>query len=320
MSGNGAEPAAGKGTTEPVAVVDSGSNSTRLLITGPEGDITRRSVVTGLGRGVETTHTLSSEAIDRTTAVLEEYRACMDQHDVSAVRAVSTAAARDATNRDEFLRAATQVLGETMHMIDGSTEGRLAFAGATGDLDRQGPFMVIDIGGRSTELIVGGAQVDSVVSLPMGSVRFTEQYLPSDPPDPAELSSLLQIVSMHLGDVARDHPAANAAVTHVGVAGTVTTIAAVELGLATYDPDRIHRMALTRAAVEDVFRTLATEPVADRVHNPGLPRERADVIVAGTAILVGIMRFFDVDELVVSEHDLLDGVAAAVTWPPESEP
>ena len=309
----GAEAGAGS----PVAVVDCGTNSTRLLITGPGGEITRSSVVTGLGRGVDGTGTLSCEAIDRTVAVLEDYRARMDEHDVGTVRAVSTAAARDASNREDFLDAASQVLGEAMYTIDGATEGRLAFAGATGDLgDRPAPFMVIDIGGGSTELIVGSAQVEAVSSLPMGSVRFTEQFLDSDPPDAAELSSLLSIVSMHLEDVVREHPVAATAHTHVGVAGTVTTVAAVELGLATYDPDRIHRTVLTRAAAEDVFRTLATEPLADRVYNPGLPRERADVIVAGSAIMVGIMRFFDVDELVVSEHDLLDGVAAAEAWPP----
>jgi exopolyphosphatase/guanosine-5'-triphosphate,3'-diphosphate pyrophosphatase len=149
----------------------------------------------------------------------------------------------------------------------------------------------------------------------MGSVRYTAEFLRSDPPAPEELSALLSLVGLHLEDVRREHPEMAGEVTAVGVAGTITTVAAVEIGLIVYDPDVIHHFVLTRAAVEDVFRTLATETLADRVHNPGLPRERADVIVAGCAVLVGIMRYFGHDQLVLSEHDLLDGVLAADRWP-----
>jgi exopolyphosphatase/guanosine-5'-triphosphate,3'-diphosphate pyrophosphatase len=146
------------------------------------------------------------------------------------------------------------------------------------------------------------------VSIDVGCVRVTEKFLHSDPPAPEELSQTLSVVRDHLDDVAREMPAALEAPTLVGLAGTITTIAAIELGLQRYDRDRIHHFVLTRDAAEDVFRTLATEPRAQRVHNPGLEEARADVIVGGAAILVAIMRYFERDGCLVSEADILDGL------------
>jgi exopolyphosphatase / guanosine-5'-triphosphate,3'-diphosphate pyrophosphatase len=172
----------------------------------------------------------------------------------------------------------------------------------------------VDIGGGSTELAVGPGPGDrlepiGVMSIDVGCVRLTERWLHEDPPRPEELSQALSVVRDHLDDVRRELPAAATAARLVGLAGTVTTVAAVELGLATYDRDRIHHFVLTRSAAEDVFRTLATEARADRIHNPGLEEARADVIVGGCVVLVAIMRHFDFRECLVSESDILDGLA-----------
>jgi exopolyphosphatase / guanosine-5'-triphosphate,3'-diphosphate pyrophosphatase len=301
------------------AAVDCGSNSTRLLIGTTDGSdvVSRRETVTGLGRGLVDGGALDPAGIDRTAVALsafgDEIRAAGVGDDV---RAVATAAARRARDGDRFLAAAHDALGVVPVVLSGTDEARLAFAGATSDLDPStGPIMVVDIGGGSTELVVGRDVVEAAVSLPMGSVRYTDEYVEHDPPRPEELSSILSLVELHLEDARREHPAFSEATTVVGVAGTVTTVAAVEIGLLTHDPEAIHHFLLSRAAAEDVFRTLATERFDDRVHNPGLPRERADVIVAGCAVLVGTMRFFGVEEMIVSERDLLDGVLIAETWP-----
>jgi exopolyphosphatase/guanosine-5'-triphosphate,3'-diphosphate pyrophosphatase len=228
----------------------------------------------------------------------------------------ATSAARDAENRDEFFAAARDAIGVTPELLSGEEEGRLSFRGATAELDpADGPFLVVDIGGGSTEFVAGaggGADPDGVVSIDVGCVRVTEKFLSSDPPAPEELSQAVSVVRDHLEDVARQLPAAKDATTLVGLAGTVTTVAAVEQGLPAYDRDRIHHFVLTRAAAEDVFRTLATEPAAQRRHNPGLEPERVDVVVGGALILVTVMRYFDVDECLVSEADILDGLVASL--------
>jgi exopolyphosphatase/guanosine-5'-triphosphate,3'-diphosphate pyrophosphatase len=297
------------------AAVDCGTNSTRLLITGPEGDVVRRAVVTGLGRDAGPGG-LHPASVERTLAVLADFRAELDRHEVGCLRAVTTAAAREAPDGADFVEAAAGVLGVVPRLLTGAEEGRLAFAGAVADLPPAvDPYLLIDIGGGSTELVLGTDRAEDSVSLPMGSVRYTAEFLRCDPPAPEDLSALLSLVGLHLDDVRREHPGMAGEVAAVGVAGTITTVAAVEIGLMVYDPEVIHHFVLSRAAAEDVFRTLATEPLAARIHNPGLPRERADVIVAGCAVLVGIMRYFGLDRLVVSEHDLLDGVVAADQWP-----
>lgn len=297
-----------------VAAIDCGTNSTRLLVTDDDGRIVERLMrITRLGQGVDATRRLAPEAIERTIAVLREYREVMDRHGVKRVRMTATSAARDASNRDEFFDAAEAVLGVRPELLGGDEEGRLSFAGATSELDPEdGPFLVVDIGGGSTEFIVGVSQPEGVISLDIGCVRITEKFIHSDPPAPEELSQAISVVHAYLEDVERELPASKAARRLVGLAGTVTTMAAVEIGLPVYDRDRIHHFVLTRAAAEDVFRTLATEARADRVHNPGLEEARADVIVGGAAILVTIMRHFDFQECLVSEADILDGLAATL--------
>ncbi|TML61327.1 MAG: exopolyphosphatase, partial [Actinobacteria bacterium] len=181
------------------------------------------------------------------------------------------------------------------------------------DLDpADGPFVVLDIGGGSTEFIAGSERPDGVVSIDIGCVRVTEQFLHGDPPAPEELSQAISVVHDYLDDVARELSTVKEATRLVGLAGTITTVAAVEMGLPTYDRDRIHHFVLTRAAAEEVFRTLAVETRAQRIHNPGLEEARADVIVGGTAILVTVMRHFDFDECLVSEADILDGLVRSL--------
>jgi exopolyphosphatase/guanosine-5'-triphosphate,3'-diphosphate pyrophosphatase len=184
--------------------------------------------------------------------------------------------------------------------------------GATVGLELPGPFLVVDIGGGSTELVFGTDEPEALCSIDVGCVRVTEQWLHSDPPAPEELSNAISAVRDQLAEVARAMPGAIDAVTLIGLAGTVTTVAAIEQGLPEYDPERIHHFRLTRAAAEDVFRTLATEPAADRRHNPGLEPERVDVIVGGAVVLVAIFRTFELDEMLVSESDILDGLARSL--------
>ena len=297
-----------------VAAVDCGTNSTRLLVSrdGVE-TLERRTIVTCLGQGVDASGLLDGAAIGRTVAVLEDYRGIMDALDVEAVRATATSAARDARNAEEFFTAATAVLGTRPELLDGHTEGRLGFEGATAGLDpRRGPFLVADIGGGSTEFAFGSGGCEGVLSADVGCVRLTEQFIHHDPPRPEELHACLSVVEAHLEDVLIAIPEVRSTACFIGVAGTVTSAAAVELGLEPYDPDRIHHFELTRAAAEDVFRTLATEDHAQRVSNPGLHADRADVIVAGICVLVKIMRFFGFDSCLVSETDLLDGLVRSL--------
>ena len=298
----------------PVAAVDCGTNSTRLLVTDGRGTpLSRLMRITRLGQGVDATGELAPEAVDRTIEVLREYRGVMDEHGVARVRMTATSAARDAANRDLFFTRATEVVGTTPELLSGDDEARISFLGATAELDpTEGPFLVVDIGGGSTEFAVGTTDPEGALSVDMGCVRITEKFLHHDPPAPEELSQALSVARDYLDDVARDVPAVLDARRFVGLAGTVTTVAAVELGVASYDPELVHHFVLTRSAAEDVFRTLATESRAQRVHNPGLEEARADVIVGGTAILVAVFRYFDFDECLVSEADILDGLAASL--------
>ena len=308
-----------KNPTDPVAVVDCGTNSTRLLIDDGEGLGLRLQRITGLGRGVDADGRLRDDAIGRVLDALGEYREIIESHDASAVRAVATSAARDAANGAEFLRKASHALGTEVELLDGASEAAYGFAGATSGLDgaQAGPALVLDIGGGSTEFAYGtpgaNARPHDAVSVDMGSVRWTERFLASDPPRPSELSSAISVARLHLDDIDREHPVIGPGAPTarlVGVAGTLTTVAAVEIGLDPYDPEVIDGFMLTRAAAEDVFRTLATERLADRVHNPGLHVDRAPVIVGGCCILVAIMRHWEIDECLVRERDLLDGIAA----------
>ena len=302
-------------TSGPVAVVDCGTNTTRLLITGGRKSSVqvRRSEITRLGRGVDAAGRLDPSAVQRTLDCLREYRQAIDAHSPTAVRVIATSAVRDAANRSDFLEPAEAILGAAPEVLSGREEAETAFHGAVSELDpAEGPFLVVDIGGGSTELSFGERHCTDALSLDIGSVRLTEKYVHHDPPQPEELAACLSVAELHLDDAVRAIPAVAGPCRLVGVAGTITTVAAVELGLATYDRDRVHHFRLSKEAAEDVFRTLATETLADRVHNPGLHPGRADVIVAGVCILVRIMRYFDFDECLVSESDLLDGLALSL--------
>jgi exopolyphosphatase/guanosine-5'-triphosphate,3'-diphosphate pyrophosphatase len=300
-----------------VASIDIGTNSTRVLVARPvDGKLDildRRNTITRLGQNVGATGRLAEDAVDRTLACLRDYRAILDEHGVDRLRVAATSASRDAANREEFFDAVGDVVGARPELLSGEDEGRLSFVGATGDLDPAlGPFLIVDIGGGSTEFILGTDHVEGVMSVDVGCVRLTEKFLDHDPPLPEELAACISFADAYLDDVIRDIPGSAEARTLVGLAGTITTVAAVEIGLATYDRDAIHHFVLTRAAAEDVFRTLATESRADRIHNPGLEEARADVIVGGCCVLVALFRRFGFDEMIVSEADILDGLALSL--------
>lgn len=306
-------PSAGTGAGAPVAAIDCGTHSTRLLVHDGVQPLERLNTITRLGQGVDADRRLAPEAIDRVAETLRRYREVMHGYGVKRVRMATTSAARDAANRDDLFAVAEALVGVRPELLSGDEEGRLSFAGATAELDAsQGPFLVVDIGGGSTEFVVGGSEPTGIWSVDLGCVRVTERFLRGDPPDPGELADALSVLRTHLDDVVREVPETRQAARLVGLAGTVTTVAAVELGLQTYDRSRIHHFVLTRAAAEEVFRTLATEPRELRRFNPGLEEERVDVIVGGALILVGIMRFFDFHECLVSESDILDGLVMSL--------
>ncbi|MCU1350851.1 MAG: hypothetical protein JWM05_60 [Acidimicrobiales bacterium] len=305
-------------STERIAAVDCGTNSTRLLVAEPDGagglrPIERLMRITRLGQGVDETGSLATDAVDRTIAVLREYREVMDRHGVGRVRMTATSAARDAANRDLFFEQAAEVVGTPAELLSGEDEAALSFLGATADLDPAlGPFLVIDLGGGSTEFVYGTEAREAAISIDVGCVRLTERFIEHDPPKPEELLAAITLTDAYLDDVVRAIPDARSAHTFVGVAGTITTVAAVEIGLETYDPEQVHHYRLTHDAVEDVFRTLATESHAQRLGNPGLEPARADVIVGGCCALVSIMRTLDIEALLVSEADILDGLALSL--------
>ncbi len=303
-----------------VAAVDMGTNSTRLLVAEVDGigrdapltPIDRRMHITRLGQGVDRSRALAPDAIERTVAVLREYRDVIREQGATRVRATATSAARDASNRAEFFDAVHDALGVEPELLSGHEEAELSFRGATAGLDAPAPYLVVDIGGGSTELVVGTDHPIGLVSLDMGCVRITEQFLQTDPPAPEELSNAVSFVRDALADAAREIPGIRDAATLVGLAGTVSAFAAIEQGLHEYDAARIHHFRLTRAAAEDVFRTLATEDARHRAQNPGLEPGRVDVIVGGAVVLVGVMRTFGFEEMLVSEADILDGLARSL--------
>lgn len=303
------------------AAIDIGTNSTRLLVGEAESragelrTLDRRMTITRLGEGVDANRSLAPRAIERTLAALGEYRDAIDAAGgVQRVRATATSAARDARNRDDFFGPAADVLGVELELLSGDEEAELSFLGATTGLAEVAvpPYLVVDIGGGSTELVVGTERPEGLMSVDMGCVRLTEAWLRSDPPTPEELSQAVHVVREHLADVRREVPGVDRARTLVGLAGTVSTFAAVEQGLERYDRDRIHHFRITKPAAEDVFRTLVTEPIEQRRHNPGLEPGRVDVIVGGAVILVTIMRTLGFAEMLVSESDILDGLVRSL--------
>ncbi len=306
-----------------VAAIDIGTNSVRLLVAerDPAGALVtldRQMRITGLGQGVDATGRLDPAAIERTVAVLSDYRLTIDglmgpESGSGQIRMTATSAARDAANRNEFFDRVEAAVGVRPELLSGDEEGRLSFLGATADLDPAlGPFLVVDIGGGSTEFSYGTTACEAALSTDMGCVRFTEKYIESDPPRPEELLAALSVTEAYVDDVRQAIPQIDQARTFVGLAGTVSAAAAIELGLAVYDRDQIHHLELSRAQVEDVFRTLVTETRAERLENPGLEAARADVIVGGMCVFVMIMRRLALDSCLVSESDILDGLALSL--------
>ena len=291
------------------AAIDIGSNSTNLLIIDQSGQTLERIVrSTRLGANVATTGALSAESMQRTLECLSEYESLIKQHKVSRRRTVATAACRVANNTNHFFAEVKKISGTEPELISGEIEGALSFVGATSSLDEKMATLVIDIGGASTELMVGTETLDFAVSIPFGAVNLTEAELHRDPPRPEELTNAISLVSDAIDDVAHNYPLIGQIDRVVGVAGTIVTVAAVEVGQKTFDPSALHKLKLSREAVEDVFRTLATERLSDRVFNPGLPRDRADIIVGGCCVLVAVLRRLQISEIVVSQYNLLDGL------------
>ena len=296
-----------------MAAIDCGTHSTRLLIDHDGTAVVRLVELTRLGEGLADTGSLQPQATARVYAVLEQYRRLIDEHEVVQTRIAATSAARDAANGADFVDRVGQIVGVPAELLDGSEEAALTFLGATAELDpADGPFLVVDIGGGSTEFAFGTAECEAAMSLDIGSVRLSEIYIEHDPPAPDELSACITVTGAWLEDVEREMPQVHTARTVVGVAGTVATAVAVEIGLPEYDRDEIHHFTLTREAAEDVFRTLATEDREQRAWNPGLPEGRVDTIVGGMSILVKTMRHFDLPSILASESDILDGLVRSM--------
>lgn len=294
-----------------VAVIDVGTQSTNLLVVDRSGGtVLRRIVSTRLGEGLHQTGKLSADAMDRTITVIGDHLAAARANGVDDVVLVGTAACRRASNAGDFIATVHERTGLALEVLSEHDEATLSFAGALTDLPEVvGPTLVLDIGGGSTEYAVGVFEPESVASIPFGAVTSTASHIRTDPPRPEDLTNLIGAVSDELEEIGRTMPAITSPARVVGIAGTIVTVAAVELGLAEFDESRLHGMRLDRDAAEDVFRTVATEPFAQRILNPGLPEGRGDIIVAGCCILVATMRRLHLDHITVSTRGLLDGVA-----------
>lgn len=294
-----------------LAVIDIGTNSTNLLVVNAQGDqVLREVVTTRLGESLHTSGELSAEAIARTVDTIDNHVRVARSHGAQPIVAVGTAACRRARNTQQFLAEVLSRTGITVEVLSEQQEASLAFTGAMSGLPQVvTPTLVLDIGGGSTEYTLGVLQADQSASIPFGAVTSTASHFSTDPPLPEDLTNLIGAVSDELEEIGRTMPGIVAPTRVVGVGGTIATIAAVEIGLAVFDDSALHGFELTRDAAEDVFRTLATEPLADRILNPGLSRDRADIIVAGCCILVSTMRRLKIDAITVSSRSLLDGVA-----------
>jgi len=299
-------------TTGRVAAVDIGTNSVRLLIQEPTGQpLLREMYITRLGEGVDVANSLQPAAIERTVRVLASYGALIAQHSVSRVRAAATSAARDAHNREEFFDAAESALGSRPELLSGEDEAALSFQGATQGLAATAaPFLVIDIGGGSTEFVLGERTPAAAISVPLGCVRMTERHIATDPPDTAELDACAADVRSVLASVRARVDVAQAA-TVIGVAGTITSLAHLQQGCLRYAPELTHHSRLQRVAVELLCGRLAAAPLVPRRALLADPK-RAEVIVAGAVILRTILQELAIPELVVSESDILDGLAASL--------
>jgi exopolyphosphatase/guanosine-5'-triphosphate,3'-diphosphate pyrophosphatase len=283
-----------------VGVVDIGTNSMRLLITDGEADFGRWVEVTGLGRGVDSSGSLAEETVEATVHVLEKYGRIMDEHEVGKRLAIATSASRDATNRETFFDRAETALGVRPTLISGETEGRYAFSGAIGDLELEPPVVVTDIGGGSTEFVTA----DLVRSVDVGTVRLADRALPGRPPTRDELEKARSIVNEALAGVE-----AGDVGSHIGVAGTWTSLSAIALGLDRYDRDVVHGSRLSVDSLADLVARLSAMTMDETRRIPGLDPKRAPVILPGAVIARAVMETLSVTETIVSERDTLDGAA-----------
>ena len=303
-----------------IAAIDCGTNSTRLLVADASGrPLERMMRITRLGQGVDATGRLAPEAIDRCVAVLAEYREVMDRLGVGRGRLAATSAARDAANGEDFLTAAGETTGLQPELLSGIDEGRLSLAGAVADLDpTDGPFLVLDIGGGSTELVAGDGPDDpdlAAVSLQLGCVRLSERFLGSDPPTPDELAAARAEVDAQLDRAVADHPRFASSHRLVGLAGTVSTLVSLQLGMVVYDRDLVHHAVLTVADARRWFEDLSADTMAGRLARPGMVPGRQDVIVGGALILDAVMERLAFRDCLVSESDILDGLIASQVVP-----
>jgi len=290
-----------------VAVVDIGSNSTRLLVADVDGgaatQVERRTSVTRLADGVDTSGRLSDDAIGRVERTLADYRKAIEELGAEATIGVLTSAVRDAGNGEEYVARVRDVYGIDARVINGDEEARLTFLGATDGREDVAHVAVVDIGGGSTEIVTGAG---FRTSLQMGVVRFPERHLHHDPPEPEELQRLAGSVREVLAAVLPVRPEVQ---TLIAVAGTATTAAAIAHEVEPYDPDRVQGAHVTEGALEEMLARLALLPNAERREIPGLHPDRAPTIVAGITILLECTRAFGLDEIEVSEHDILLGAA-----------
>ncbi|WP_432881038.1 exopolyphosphatase [Kribbella sp. CA-245084] len=300
--------------SERVAAVDCGTNSIRLLIAdlvdGQLVEVDRRMTIVRLGQGVDATGTFAPEALARVFAACEDFASVLESKAVSRIRFVATSAARDVSNRDAFFTGVQERIGVQPEIISGREEAELSFRGATTSLDLPAPYLVADIGGGSTELVLGNSDgLIAAQSLDIGSVRLTERHVTTDPTSPAELAAITRDVDALLDSTTVALAQARAL---IGVAGTCTTVAAVALGLPQYDRTAVHHAHLSADHLRQATTWLTTSTRTARSAVPSIHPGRVDVIGAGAVILQRLFNRLDLNELLISEHDILDGVALSL--------
>jgi exopolyphosphatase/guanosine-5'-triphosphate,3'-diphosphate pyrophosphatase len=298
-----------------LAAIDVGTNTTRLIIIEPVSggyrDLERRLIFTRLGEGVDSERRLRPSAVQRTVAAIAEYCALCGELGVSRIRVAGTSALRDAKNSEDFVEAAGKLAGTRPEVLTGEEEARLALLGATHGME-SGLYLVCDIGGGSTEFVLGrthdtASEISQAISLEIGAVRLTERFLASDPPAAEEMILMEGAIGDALGEAVRKIGDVSSA-RLIGVAGTITTMAALHLGLESYDPERTNHLRMERGHVDGLYKMLASFDYDRRRAIPSMPEGRADVIVAGAAILARAMHAFELTEVTVSERDILDGL------------
>ncbi|GHJ92825.1 hydrolase [Streptomyces sp. NE5-10] len=300
-----------------VAGIDCGTNSIRLLVadvhpeTGELVELDRRMTIVRLGQGVDRTGRLAPEALERTFAACREYAAVIEELGAERIRFVATSASRDAENRQDFVDGVVAILGVEPEVITGDQEAAFSFAGATGELAGTETYLVVDIGGGSTEFVTGSRRVEAARSVDIGCVRLTERHVRHDPPTAEEAEAIRADVRAAL-DLAAETVPITGADTLVGLAGSVTTVAAIALGLPEYDSAKVHHSRVSRAQVDEVVARLLASTHDERAAIPVVHPGRVDVIVAGALVLQEIVERVGASEVVVSEHDILDGIALSV--------